>query len=68
MGALDGILVVSLEQAVAAPFCTCRLADAGARFCTSTSAWAIIRDRSAASSGALKSRTSDCLPRLSQTK
>ena len=31
MGALDGILVVSLEQAVAAPFCTCRLADAGAR-------------------------------------
>ncbi len=30
-GALDGILVVSLEQAVAAPFCTCRLADAGAR-------------------------------------
>ena len=31
MGALDGILVVSLEQAVAAPLCTCRLADAGAR-------------------------------------
>jgi crotonobetainyl-CoA:carnitine CoA-transferase CaiB-like acyl-CoA transferase len=30
-GALDGILVVSLEQAVAAPLCTCRLADAGAR-------------------------------------
>ncbi|TDJ15439.1 MAG: CoA transferase [Gammaproteobacteria bacterium] len=30
-GALDGILVVSLEQAVAAPFCTSRLADAGAR-------------------------------------
>ena len=29
--ALDGILVVSLEQAVAAPFCTSRLADAGAR-------------------------------------
>src|SRR5581483_3760942 len=28
---LDGILVVSLEQAVAAPFCTGRLADAGAR-------------------------------------
>jgi crotonobetainyl-CoA:carnitine CoA-transferase CaiB-like acyl-CoA transferase len=28
---LDGILVVSLEQAVAAPFCTNRLADAGAR-------------------------------------
>ncbi|HEX4095292.1 MAG TPA: CaiB/BaiF CoA-transferase family protein, partial [Caulobacteraceae bacterium] len=28
---LEGILVVSLEQAVAAPFCTCRLADAGAR-------------------------------------
>lgn len=28
---LDGILVVSLEQAVAAPFCTSRLADAGAR-------------------------------------
>jgi itaconate CoA-transferase len=28
---LDGILVVTLEQAVAAPFCTCRLADAGAR-------------------------------------
>jgi formyl-CoA transferase len=28
---LDGILVVSLEQAVAAPFCSCRLADAGAR-------------------------------------
>jgi itaconate CoA-transferase len=30
-GALDGILVVALEQAVAAPLCTCRLADAGAR-------------------------------------
>lgn len=28
---LDGVLVVSLEQAVAAPFCTARLADAGAR-------------------------------------
>jgi itaconate CoA-transferase len=28
---LDGILVVSLEQAVAAPFATARLADAGAR-------------------------------------
>lgn len=30
-GALDGLLVVSLEQAVAAPFCSSRLADAGAR-------------------------------------
>ncbi len=30
-GTLDGILGVSLEQAVAAPFCTSRLADAGAR-------------------------------------
>ncbi len=30
-GALEGILVVALEQAVAAPFCSCRLADAGAR-------------------------------------
>jgi hypothetical protein len=28
---LDGILVVANEQAVAAPFCTARLADAGAR-------------------------------------
>ena len=28
---LEGLLVVSLEQAVAAPFCTMRLADAGAR-------------------------------------
>src|SRR5262245_6218204 len=28
---LPGLLVVSLEQAVAAPMCTCRLADAGAR-------------------------------------
>src|SRR5215470_6906689 len=28
---LEGILVVALEQAVAAPTCTCRLADAGAR-------------------------------------
>ncbi len=28
---LDGMLVVSVEQAVAAPLCTCRLADAGAR-------------------------------------
>jgi formyl-CoA transferase len=27
----EGILVVSLEQAVAAPTCTCRMADAGAR-------------------------------------
>src|ERR1700722_5667287 len=30
-GALDKILVVSVEQAVAAPLCTARLADAGAR-------------------------------------
>ncbi len=29
--ALDGLLVVSAEQAVAAPMCTVRLADAGAR-------------------------------------
>jgi formyl-CoA transferase len=28
---LTGLLVVSLEQAVAAPMCSCRLADAGAR-------------------------------------
>jgi itaconate CoA-transferase len=28
---LDGIIVVALEQAVAAPFCSSRLADAGAR-------------------------------------
>lgn len=30
-GALDGLLVVALEQAVAAPYCSCKLADAGAR-------------------------------------
>jgi crotonobetainyl-CoA:carnitine CoA-transferase CaiB-like acyl-CoA transferase len=30
-GPLKGILVVSVEQAVAAPFCSVRLADAGAR-------------------------------------
>ena len=30
-GDLDGILVVSIEQAVAAPYASCRLADAGAR-------------------------------------
>ncbi len=30
-GALDGLLVVAIEQAVAAPLCTVRLADAGAR-------------------------------------
>src|SRR3972149_3001326 len=28
---LAGLLVVSVEQAVAAPHCTCKLADAGAR-------------------------------------
>jgi crotonobetainyl-CoA:carnitine CoA-transferase CaiB-like acyl-CoA transferase len=28
---LEGILVIALEQAVAAPLCSCRLADAGAR-------------------------------------
>src|SRR5437870_2917750 len=28
---LQGLLVVSIEQAVAAPMCSCRLADAGAR-------------------------------------
>src|SRR5665213_3060971 len=28
---LEGLLVISVEQAVAAPQCTCRLADAGAR-------------------------------------
>lgn len=31
MGALDGIVVVALEQAVAAPYASSRLADAGAR-------------------------------------
>ena len=31
MTPLDGLLVVALEQAVAAPYCTARLADAGAR-------------------------------------
>lgn len=31
MGALDGLLVVALEQAVAAPYCTSRLAQGGAR-------------------------------------
>lgn len=30
-GALSGLVVVSVEQAVAAPYCTARLADAGAR-------------------------------------
>ena len=30
-GALDGLVVVALEQAVAAPYCTSRLADEGAR-------------------------------------
>jgi itaconate CoA-transferase len=30
-GALDGILVISVEQAVAAPYCAVRLADSGAR-------------------------------------
>ena len=28
---LEGLLVVSLEQAVAAPYASCKLADAGAR-------------------------------------
>ncbi len=31
MGPLEGLLVVSIEQAVAAPFCSARLAQAGAR-------------------------------------
>ena len=31
MTALEGKLVLTIEQAVAAPFCTSRLADAGAR-------------------------------------
>ena len=31
MGPLSGILVISLEQAVAAPLCTMRIAEAGAR-------------------------------------
>ncbi|MEC9216978.1 MAG: CoA transferase, partial [Pseudomonadota bacterium] len=30
-GVLDGLLVVTLEQAVAAPYCSSRLADDGAR-------------------------------------
>ncbi len=31
MSPLDGIVVISIEQAVAAPYCTARLADSGAR-------------------------------------
>ena len=31
MRPLEGLLVVSIEQAVAAPLCTARLVDAGAR-------------------------------------
>ena len=31
MKALDGLMVVAIEQAVAAPYCSSRLADAGAR-------------------------------------
>jgi len=31
MNALKDILVISIEQAVAAPFCTMRLAESGAR-------------------------------------
>jgi crotonobetainyl-CoA:carnitine CoA-transferase CaiB-like acyl-CoA transferase len=31
LGALEGLLVLSLEQAVAAPYCSSRLVDAGAR-------------------------------------
>ncbi|MGY8994178.1 MAG: CoA transferase, partial [Rhodospirillales bacterium] len=31
VGPLSGILVVSMDQAVAAPYCASRLADAGAR-------------------------------------
>lgn len=31
MADLTGVLVVTIEQAVAAPYCSCRLADAGAR-------------------------------------
>jgi len=31
MGMLDGLLVIAIEQAVAAPLCTARLAEAGAR-------------------------------------
>ena len=31
MRPLDGLLVLTLEQAVAAPLCSCKLADAGAR-------------------------------------
>ena len=31
MRPLEGILVIAVEQAVAAPYCTSRLADAGAR-------------------------------------
>ena len=31
MGDLDGLLVVTVEQAVAAPYASGRLADAGAR-------------------------------------
>ncbi|MGE3150770.1 MAG: CoA transferase, partial [Pseudorhodoplanes sp.] len=31
MRALSGLLVIAVEQAVAAPTCTCKLADAGAR-------------------------------------
>ena len=31
MPILSEILVVTIEQAVAAPYCSCRLADAGAR-------------------------------------
>ena len=45
-----------------------RCAAPGARFCTKASASARIRSSAAASSGALRSSTTDCLPRFAHAK
>ena len=52
---LDGMLVVTLEQAVAAPFATRQLADLGAR---------VIKVERPPTPGELRGKLSDCLAGL----
>ena len=73
---LDGIVVVALEQAIAAPYCSSRLGDAGARVIKierpegdfARGYDQAVHGESSLFDSLRRSSTTDSLPRLIQTK